>query len=54
MQSERPGSIGVLKKNQSIEINVSGNLGKNGGFGNSGRNTSMNQEVYHTKDYITK
>jgi len=34
------------KKNQSIEINVAGNIGKNAGtasYGNSGRNTSMNQ-----------
>jgi hypothetical protein len=35
------------KKNhqQSIEINVAGNVGKNGStvsYGNSGRNTSMN------------
>jgi hypothetical protein len=34
------------KKNQSIEINVAGTIGKNAGtasYGNSGRNTSMNQ-----------
>ena len=47
-QQERPGSMGAAwtKKNQSIEINVAGTIGKNAGttsYGNSGRNTSMNQ-----------
>jgi len=41
-QPERPGTMGIVKKNQSIEINISGNVGKNT-YGGSGRNTSMNQ-----------